>query len=157
MISANRRAQKFRVVANLEETIMTQFIKWSRYVVYDGDLAQLYLEKTKAINDAQKKKAAQNNKKGDDSSDEEDIDLDDVFKGYIDQFSKANELSAWRLIKVHVKVALEKYDTSLEEDIELLEKGDLTDNIRNCIMYRKGEKVILNFLLDCAARVEKLL
>jgi histone-lysine N-methyltransferase SETD3 len=42
---------KFRVVENLEEKVMQEFLSWLRYVEYDGDLALLYLAKNEAIND----------------------------------------------------------------------------------------------------------
>jgi len=48
----------------------------------------------------------------------------------------------------------------LEEDNAILEKDDKEDSLgfnkRNCVLYRKGEKVILHFLKDCASRVYKL-
>jgi hypothetical protein len=41
------------------------------------------------------------------------------------------------------------YPTSREEDLKLLDT-DLTQNIRNCILMRMGEKSVLNFYLDFA-------
>lgn len=35
--------RKFRVVANLEEPVMHEFLSWCRYVVYTGDLGYLCL------------------------------------------------------------------------------------------------------------------
>jgi hypothetical protein len=53
------------------------------------------------------------------------------------------------------------YDTTLQEDTEILESDDqnklLTSNERNCVLYRHGEKVILNFLIDSSTKILKLL
>jgi hypothetical protein len=43
---------KFRVVDNLDEKVMKEFISWSRYVVFDEDMAMLYLEKNEAVIEA---------------------------------------------------------------------------------------------------------
>ena len=76
-------------------------------------------------------------------------------------FSKENELAAWKLISQACQEALDRYPNTLKEDIELLKKDDeehnLGFNIRNCIMFRKGEKYIYHFFKDCALRVELLL
>jgi len=49
-----------------------------------------------------------------------------------------------------------KYPTTIEEDVELLEKdkanGELGPIKRNCVLYRKQEKVILLFLKYCAEK-----
>jgi hypothetical protein len=50
----------------------------------------------------------------------------------------------------------------MEEDEKILAQDDqdgnkLGFNKRNCVLYRKGEKVILHFLKDCASRVKKLM
>ena len=42
---------KFRVVDNLEEKVMAEFLSWVRYSEYEGDLAVLYLAKNEAINE----------------------------------------------------------------------------------------------------------
>ena len=58
---------------------------------------------------------------------------------------------------------LEEYPESLIEDDEILRKDVDADeeeklgvNKRNCILYRKCEKTVLLFLMECANRVEKL-
>ena len=55
---------------------------------------------------------------------------------------------------------IEKYPTSLQEDVAILKKDEeepiLTNNERNCILFRKGEKVILRFLKEIAILVPKL-
>ena len=60
LINETKNYMKFRVVENLEEKIMMEFISWIRYCEYEGDLALLYLAKNEAINEYQKKR--QNNK-----------------------------------------------------------------------------------------------
>ena len=57
------------------------------------------------------------------------------------------ELAAWDNLKEVIEGALSRYPTSLEEDKQILEKDDqeksLSRNIRNCVIYRKNEKIIL--------------
>lgn len=60
-----------------------------------------------------------------------------------------------------VKEALARYPTSLEEDTALLAQDDeekiFTNNERNCVLFRQGEKIILAFLEQAAERFLKLL
>ena len=55
---------------------------------------------------------------------------------------------------------LSKYPTSLHEDNMLLEQNakffNLSLNERNCIEYRKSEKIILHFLKDVCYKVREL-
>jgi hypothetical protein len=56
------------------------------------------------------------------------------------------------------KEQYEKYETSFEEDEKILaEDKDLTFNLRNCILYRHGEKVILRFLMNSCQKMLPLL
>ena len=140
---------------------MQNFIQFARYIVFNDDLAHLYLAKTEAVNEfIKKKKENKNNQDSDD--DEDDIDVQDAFKGHLLKISKENETAVWDLINKVCDNALKAYSTTLEEDIEILKKddedgGQLGFNKRNCVLYRKGEKVILHFLKDCADRVFKLI
>lgn len=56
---------------------------------------------------------------------------------------------------------MSRYPTTLKEDLELLAKDDkeqtFTYNERNCILFRSGEKTILEFLKECSERFLKLL
>ena len=84
---------KFRVVENLEEKVMMEFISWIRYAEFEGDLAVLYLAKNEAINEYQRKRNANKNR---DSDDSDDIDLQDVFKGTSMQaINLENETRVW--------------------------------------------------------------
>jgi len=55
---------------------------------------------------------------------------------------------------------LELYPTTLEEDLKILKSDKIEDSLgvikKNCMLYRRGEKAVLNFLKDCAEKVEKL-
>ena len=69
---------KFRVVDNLHEDVMNDFISYLRYTYFEGDLAQLYLEKNFANQEARNKKKRQNNL----DSDDDEVELsEDVFNG----------------------------------------------------------------------------
>ena len=58
LINETKPFTKFRVVENLDERVMTEFISWVRFVEFDGDMAQLYLAKNEAINEHQRRRAA---------------------------------------------------------------------------------------------------
>ena len=76
-------------------------------------------------------------------------------------YSKQNEMAAWKHIKKLAEEALKRYPTTLDEDLEILARDSnertLSNNIRNCIIYRKSEKAILHFLKECAAKAENLM
>ena len=149
--------KKFRVVDNLEEKIMYDFISWIRYVEFDEDMAQLYLFKNEAIIEAQKKK-----KQYQESDSDDNQDVKDVFKGTsLKVINTKNELKVWNKIIFLVDVHLSKYDTNLETDEGLLEMDDkehnLHSNERNCLLYRIGEKKILHFLKDAATNIIPLI
>ena len=52
---------------------------------------------------------------------------------------------------------LSRYPQSLSEDMQILEREDLTFNERNCTLFRSGEKEILHFLIEMADYVINLL
>ena len=70
-------SMKFRVVDNLQDQVMLDFISFLRYTYFDGDLAQLYLAKNVANTDARNRRKQQNNLDSDD-----DVEFhEDVFSG----------------------------------------------------------------------------
>jgi len=86
---------------------------------------------------------------------------EEIFRGYLPKISKDNELAAWQHIRLIAKEALRLYPTTLKKDKKKLKKHKkdikiLTQNERNCILYRISEKVALEFLIDCADKVEEL-
>ena len=137
---------------------MREFISWSRYVEFDEDLAMLYLEKNEAVIEAQKRRQNQQQ----DSDDSDDVDIKHVFKGtQVRPMSITNEIKAWNKIIKVAQAQLDKYPSSFEEDQTILDTDDqehnLTQNQRNCVLYRHGEKKILHFLIDSAAKIIPLL
>jgi len=52
LINEKQPYKKFRLVDNLEEKVMSDFLSWCRYVEFDDDMAQLYLFKNEAIIEA---------------------------------------------------------------------------------------------------------
>ena len=52
LINEKQHWKKFRLVDNLEERVMFDFISWCRYCEFDDDMAQLYLYKNEAIIEA---------------------------------------------------------------------------------------------------------
>ena len=139
---------------------MLNLVEWCRYVVFDDDLAHLYLAKTEAVN-AYIKKKNENKNQDDSEEDPDDMDISEVFKGSLNKISLKNEVLVWKLIEKTVDESLAKYPTTIEEDIAILDKDEAENNalgfqIRNCILYRKGEKVVLHFLKNCAKKAYSL-
>ena len=92
------------------------------------------------------------------------MDLSDCFKAKnLKTWGLDLEIKVWRKIDSLVDASLSKYDTTYQEDLDVLKKDDkekcLTYNQRNCILFTSGEKKILHFLKDTAkvfARLTKL-
>ena len=157
LINEQKPFMKFRVVDTLGEKIMYEFISWLRYVEFEGDAALLYLAKNDAIGEAQKKRQNQNP----DSDDSDDVDFSDCFKAKnIKPWGLENEIRVWLRIDALVDASLAKYETTYQEDLDLLAKDEqekcLTYNQRNCILFRSGEKKILHFLKEAAAIFARL-
>ena len=115
------------MVANLQDEVMHDFIKFCRYIVYKDDLTQLYIAKTDAVNEFIKKKGE--NKKDDDSDqDPDDVDVQEAFKGHLPRQNKANELAVWEFIDKVADHSLAQYDTTLEEDLKILADDDANGN-----------------------------
>lgn len=69
---------KFRVVDNLHEQVMLDFLAFMRYAHFKDDLAQLYLAKNQANTEARNRRKHQNNI---DSDEDADLQNEDVFNG----------------------------------------------------------------------------
>ena len=69
------------------------------------------------------------------------------FGGYVTKISRENESAAWKHINNLAQTTLKKYPTSIQEDNMILKRNEqnptLTTNQKNCILYRKSEKVVL--------------
>lgn len=50
----------------------------------------------------------------------------------------------------------EKYKNPYEEDLEILKDDKLTFNLRNCVLFRSGEKEILLFFINNIPKILKL-
>ena len=78
-------------------------------------------------------------------------------------FNLDNEARTWKHIEELVDETLARYKTTLEEDLDILERDEeakeeckLGAIKRNCIIYRKNEKLILYFLKVCANKFHRL-
>lgn len=68
-----------------------------------------------------------------------------------------NEKKVLQKINNLAKQAYEKYETSYEEDLKILEeRTELTFSERNCVLYRSGEKKILLFLMNATTKMISL-
>ena len=66
----------------------------------------------------------------------------------------------WKFFETNIDECLSQYPTSLEEDIAILETDDkentLGFNKRNCVTYRKMDKLLLHEFKDTANKVFSL-
>jgi len=97
-----------------------------------------------------------------DSDDSDNGDIQNVFKGTsIRPMSIHNEVKVWNRIISACKLQLEKYPSTYEDDLKILEDNEkeetLTQNQVNCVLFRSGEKKILLFLIDAGERIIPLL
>ncbi len=67
-------------------------------------------------------------------------------------------------MKVECEKVIGGYPTTLEEDLEILAKDNegsgpepISDNMRNCILMRSGEKKVLKSLIETADQILPLL
>jgi hypothetical protein len=74
---------------------------------------------------------------------------------HVELVSASTELKVLNVIYASTKACLNKFDTSLKDDVTLLSKDDvasdankLSTNVRNCIIVRMGEKAILEYWLN---------
>jgi histone-lysine N-methyltransferase SETD3 len=73
----------------------------------------------------------------------------------IDPISIRNEAAVMRMVAKEAENVLNGFETTLEEDNKLLETN-LTMNIRNCVLMRRGEKEILHAYMDLAERINQV-
>ena len=143
---------EFRLNGHMKEKVMENFLSWIRFVVYDGDLDELYVRVTGAYDEAKRAAEAEGKKKFGSIGE------------YVKPIDLHTEVRAWRKIHQIATEALAKYPTTLDEDKALLAKEDaaapadktLTYNTRNCVLLRVGEKKILNYLLETATNIVEI-
>jgi histone-lysine N-methyltransferase SETD3 len=74
----------------------------------------------------------------------------------IKPISPANEARCIYHVEEVAKQTLAGFDTTLEEDYKLLDSPDLTMNIRNCLVQRRGEKEVLNAHINLATHLREV-
>ena len=137
--------KKFRVVENMEDKVMLEFLSWLRFVEFDENVTLIYHYKGAAIS------AAQKYRRHEESDSDEDDDPGKGFKAKdLPPISIRNEKRVLEKIIQLCKTSYEKYPTSYEEDLKILERTDLTFNNSNCVLFRSGEKKILLYLINIA-------
>ena len=148
MIGGQAVKRGFRVQMHMSEPIMDKFLSFCRFTVFDDNIAVLY----------QIKGQWQQRRRPQHAEDSEDSEPSTVFQGdEIPLISKKNELATWKLIMGYCSEGLEQYPSTKEEDEEILKREDLTFNMRNCVLFRHGEKEILAFLFELGEKVTQIL
>lgn len=104
MINDTAEFKKFRVVENLEDKVMHEFMSWIRYVEYDENIALMYQYKGAAI------AAAQKYRRHDDSDSEDENDPSKGFKAKdLPPLSIRNEKKVLEKMLGLAKAQYEKY------------------------------------------------
>lgn len=145
MISDGSDFKKFRVTDNLRETNMFEFFSWTRFVEFDENYTILI--------DYEARSAA---KPKYEDEDEERFDSNRGFRAKdLPPLSVRNEKKVLLRMKIECTKVLEGYPTSLEEDLEILAQDEegkgpvpVSENYRNCLLMRSGEKQVLKYLID---------
>ena len=143
MLAKDWHAQSFYARLNLQDHNVESMLKFARFSAFDkehGDVSVLERAKEEA---------------------EQDPEQQNTFHGYLPVTSKENELAAWAFIEKCADDQMSKYRDTIEDDDFILDEDDkahkLSYNIRNCIMYRRSEKIILKFLKDYSIKLRSLL
>jgi len=66
----------------------------------------------------------------------------------IDPISIKNEYKVMKAIAAQARQVLQGFSTTLDEDNEKLQSQELTMNVRNCVLMRRGEKEVLHAYID---------
>jgi len=83
----------------------------------------------------------------------DDFKLEDI-----DPLSIRSEIKVLEQIRQAAKEQFSEFDQDLEHDLKLLASGSVTDNnVRNCIVMRRGEKQVLNWYINLADKCIPLL
>ncbi len=146
MISDGSDFKKFRVTDNLRETNMFEFFSWARFVEFDENYTVLI--------DYEARAAAKNS--GFDDEDEERFDSNKGFKAKeLPPLSIRNESKVMLRMKLECMKVQDGYPTTLEEDLEILKNDDegngpvpISENYRNAVLMRSGEKKVLKYLIE---------
>lgn len=151
--------QFFKVTETLKDEVCMNFMSFVRLVTFEEDVTHLFFARNEMINAVKKRRAANRKVMDSDSESSEGLELEDVFKGHnVKYYDVKSETRMWQEIKDMATDQYEGFSTTLEEDTELLENDDketdeskkLTQNQRNCVLYRHGEKEILTFWIEAA-------
>ena len=127
-ISAN--PYKCRIGCSPDNKHFYNTMSFVRFIEYEGDKEFLIKIKENCVKDSTETKPI-------------------YFKAKkIPMISKENEIKVLKTLKLLCRDSLYDYPTTIEEDIELLKDDKLTFNQRNCIIFRKGEKVIFKFYIN---------
>lgn len=78
----------------------------------------------------------------------------EVVKPYMSSIGNGDGMAlretAWRYLFEQSQSCLEAFPTSLEEDLKMLERDDLSQNVRNALYARSGEKSVADFYMRMA-------
>jgi len=79
-------------------------------------------------------------------------EFDSYTKAFRGPVTLRNELEVYRTLMLACQSLIKRYKTTMQQDAELL-KGDLSQNMRNAVTLRKGEKETLVLTMNYIARL----
>lgn len=141
-------------MADYEEEVTFKMLSFVRYIVYDGTAAHVATLIANAEKELKDRMRRHQNNMGSDS----DEDLDPMFKGEnLRAISYKNEMMVHKSLLHMFTEHSAKYPTSLAEDQEILKKTELSENQRNCVLFRMGEKEISEFFIESSTYMLELM
>jgi len=137
-------------MADLSDDTTYKWLSWMRFCEYEGDMMTLIQAKMRD---------EKNNKQ--ESSESDDAQPSCWKAENLGVISRENEKRVLAHIKKLCVEALKKYQHSMQQDITILAEDDkdqkLSFNLRNCVLFRLGEKEILHFYIEFADYMTSLL
>lgn len=77
----------------------------------------------------------------------------------IEPISLRNEMEVIHDLAIAAETSLSQFDTTIDEDNDILADSSISSNVRNAIVMRRGEKLVLEYylaLLDHVAQIVEL-
>ena len=141
---------EFKIVPEIgKKGVMYDLLAFARFVTFQGEPSALDELADKAY-----RRAVETMEKEEKSLKEY---VGNIFE---EPFDLLTESSAWYLILWTVEDALRMYPTTLQEDLEILEKDEqdpkLTYNEKNCILLRRNDKIVLESVKETAFNILEL-
>ena len=131
-------------MADYGEEVQQKMMSFIRYIEYDEDEKRLI----DIVNTAEKEIVDKIKRQNGNQTDSDDDPIDPQFKGENLRFiSYRNETKVHNHIITLIEMHYKNYPTTLQQDQELEKDETLSQNHRNALLFRIGEKEICEFMI----------